>query len=180
MIMHIKPRLVLLDSDVVITLHRVGAWSGILSNYDVWMTETMVKQEVLFYNNSEGCRIPIDLNEDVDEGRLVVHSVATEGVLEVLNKFDAPMRSALHLGEVEALSVIHSKRETNNLHLCTGDGKAIEALVLLGLKNRGVSLESLLLKVGLSKRIPSHFSEDRFRQLVEKASADRIQGIGIQ
>ena len=60
-----KQRLVLLDSDVVITLHQVGVWSQLFSIYEIWMTETMVKQEVFFYRDSNGNRIDIDLMSEV-------------------------------------------------------------------------------------------------------------------
>lgn len=49
-------------------------WSVLLSCYEVWMTETMVKQEVLFFKNSDGLRIDIDLMKDIEGERLVMHS----------------------------------------------------------------------------------------------------------
>ncbi len=54
--MHTKPRLVLLDSDVVITLHEIGVWDSILSRYEVWMTETMVSAGGSFFTNHEVCK----------------------------------------------------------------------------------------------------------------------------
>lgn len=174
-----KPRLVLLDSDVVITLHQAGVWSVLLSCYEVWMTETIVMQEVLFFKNSAGIRIDIDLMKDIESDRLVMHSLTAKQIIKVLNLFDSPMRSALHAGEIEALAVMHFEQEIDGLFFCTGDAKAIEALVLMGLKGRGISLENLLSKAGFTKKLPQHFSEIRFHQLIEKASANKIQGIGI-
>ena len=95
-----------------------------------------------------------------------------------MSLFDSPMRSALHSGEIEAPAVMHLKRETDGLFFCTGDAKAIKALVLMGLRDKGVSLENLLSKAGFTKKLPQHFSEIRFQQLIERASANRIQGIG--
>jgi len=174
-----KQRLVLLDSDVVITLHQVGVWSQLFSIYEIWMTETMVKQEVFFYRDSNGNRIDIDLMSEVKKGRIVMQSVTASETLEVLKLFNSRMRPALHAGEIEALAVIHLKQEIDNLCFCTGDVKAMEALVLLGLRHRGVSLEELLSKAGYTKSIPKHFSETRFKELVKRASANRILGNGL-
>ncbi|MCD4708063.1 MAG: hypothetical protein K8S62_10040 [Candidatus Sabulitectum sp.] len=144
------------------------------------MTETMVKQEVLFYKNSDDVRIDIDLMENIEGERLVMHSATAAQIIQVLNLFDSQMCSALHSGEIEALAVIHLKREVDGLFFCTGDAKAIEALVLMGLRSKGISLEHLLSKAGCTKKLPRHFSEIRFHELIEKASANKIQGIGLQ
>ena len=178
--MHTKPRLVLLDSDVVITLHEIGVWANILSRYEVWMTETMVKHEVLYYRDSSGEKISIDLMEHISCKNLYMHSVSAEQIARVLEYFDSEMCSCLHSGEIEALAVMDIKRKKEGLFFCTGDAKAVEALVLMGLREKGVSLEQLLSGAGLTKKIPLHFSEKRFRQLIDKASANRIQGLGLQ
>ena len=107
-------------------------------------------------------------------------SVCAEEIVAVLDLFDSEMCSCLHPGELEALAVMQLNRGCAGLLFCTGDAKAVEALVLMGLRSKGVSLELLLSKAGFSNNVPPHFSESRFRQLVERASANRIQGLGLK
>jgi hypothetical protein len=143
----------------------VEVWDRILSCYEVWMKETMVKQEVLFYKDSSGDRVDIDLMEHVKNGELCMHSVSAAHFIKVLNFFDSAMCSALHPGEIEALAVMH---ETKDLLFCTGDAKAIEALVLLGLKGQGISLEQLLSNAGLTKKTDRIFQRKGFVKMSEE------------
>ena len=61
--MSTKPFLVLLDADVIIELHKVGAWEGLLTTYDVGVSEIIARQEVQFYHDSTGKRIYTNLEE---------------------------------------------------------------------------------------------------------------------
>ena len=55
--MSTKPLLVLLDADVIIELHKVGAWDGVLTAYNVEVSEIIARQEVQFYYDSTGKRV---------------------------------------------------------------------------------------------------------------------------
>lgn len=177
--MSTKPLLVLLDADVIIELHKVGAWDGVLIAYNVEVSEIIARQEVQFYYDSTGKRIYTNLEADEKAGRIQIFSATAVEISDTLNIFDQKMRNGLHTGEIEAITILRTLSESRGLHFCSGDKKACEAIGLLGLSEYGLSLEMLLRKVGLTKPIRSHFSEKRFRAIIQKASTDRIIGTGL-
>lgn len=61
-----------------------------------------------------------------------------------------------------AIAVMDIQQENEGLFFCTGDAKAVEALVLMGLRGEEVFLEQLLSGVSLTKKIPVHFSRKDF------------------
>ncbi len=177
--MSTKPLLVLLDADVIIELHKVGAWEGLLTAYDVKVSEIIARQEVQFYYDSTGKRVYTNLKADEKAGRIQIFSSTAVEISDTLDIFDQKMRDGLHTGEIEAITILRTSSESKELHFCSGDKKACEAIGLLGLSEYGISLEMLLRRAGLTKPIRSHFSEKRFRTIVQKASADRIIGTGL-
>jgi hypothetical protein len=44
----------------------------------------------------------------------------------------------------------------------------------------GISLETLLTKVGLQKPLDHHFREDFFKKHLDRGARDRITGIGLK
>ena len=59
-----KFNLLLLDSVIVIRLHELGLWSRIIDSCDVHLTRTIVDNEVLYFEDGNGDRQPIDLSND--------------------------------------------------------------------------------------------------------------------
>ncbi|MBW1920936.1 MAG: hypothetical protein JRI81_12040, partial [Deltaproteobacteria bacterium] len=87
----------------------------------------------------------------------------------------------LHAGETEALALMISGRaETESALFCTADGAAIRALALLGKREYGISLQSLLTKVGLQKPLEEQFGEQFFKRHLDRGAQDRITGIGLK
>ena len=177
--MSTKPLLVLLDADVIIELHKEGAWEGLLTAYNVGISEIIARQEVQFYYDRTGKRIHTSFKEDEKAGRIRIISATAVDIGDTLDIFDQRMRDGLHPGEIEAITILRTSSESQELYFCSGDKKACEAIGLLGLSENGISLEMLLRRAGLTKPIRSHFSEKRFREIIKKASADKIMGRGL-
>ncbi|MCD4700801.1 MAG: hypothetical protein K8S24_02995, partial [Candidatus Aegiribacteria sp.] len=157
--MSTKPLLVLLDADVIIELHKVGAWDGVLTAYNVEVSEIIARQEVQFYYDSTGKRIATNLKSDEKAGRIQIFSATAVEISDTLDIFDQKMREGLHTGEIEAITILRTSSESKELYFCSGDKKACEAIGFLGLFEYGLSLEMLFRRVGLTKPIRSHFSE---------------------
>ncbi|MCK4505585.1 MAG: hypothetical protein KAW14_08220 [Candidatus Aegiribacteria sp.] len=146
--MSTKPLLVLLDADVIIELHKVGAWEGLLTAYDVGVSEIIARQEVQFYHDSTGKRIYTNLEEYEKAGRIQIFSATAVDIKDTLDIFDQKMRYGLHPGEIEAITILRTSSGSKELHFCSGDKKACEAIGLLGLSEYGISLEILLKRAG--------------------------------
>jgi hypothetical protein len=174
--MSTKPLLVLLDADVIIELHRVGAWNALLQRYRIGVFEIIARREVMFWKNERGERVDIELNEYEKTGLIQIHSASIPDLQGTLQAFSADMRDRLHSGEIEAISVLRRLCSCQEALFCTGDRKACEAVVLLGLSENGISLERLLSRAGLKKPIRMHFTESRFKKIQETASVQRITG----
>jgi hypothetical protein len=81
-------------------------------------------------------------------------------------------------GEIESLALIKSGKLKDTL-FCSSDGPAIQALVMIGHSDAGISMETLLKKTGLQKGLEHQFCNDFFKKHIAKGSENYIQRVGI-
>ncbi len=74
------------------------------------------------------------------------------------SKLDRMLNADLHEGEVECLALLCSDQHAS-CFLCSSDRAALLAACLLGLRDRCISLEALLTRVGLQKTLPAQYSD---------------------
>jgi hypothetical protein len=177
--MSTKPKLFLLDADVIIALYELGIWGKLLEAADVAVGATVVHTEALFYSKSAG-GIPEDINLPrlVSEGRILELSATVEDIQQVRGFFKPGTNASLHDGEIEALALLASGR-AGGRRFCTADQAAIQALAMLGLSANGVSLEAILGLTGLQRSLPHQYSEASFQRHIGLGQTRHIQGEGI-
>jgi hypothetical protein len=173
-----RPRLFLLDADVVIELHKMGVWNQLAARVQILLPGTVARRETQYWIPEKGLLRTIDLSAQIQSGAVqVVESTASE-MTQTRGLFDESMKEAIHAGELEALTVLRLWGE-GCPEFSTADRKACEALCLLDLGHLAVSLEELLRRAGLSRQVKRQFSEERLQQILGDAGIARAQGRGL-
>lgn len=57
--------LLLLDADVIIDLHKLGAWEQITKSHSVHIPSIILHQEVYYFTDDKGNRHPINLENEI-------------------------------------------------------------------------------------------------------------------
>ena len=146
-----KPLLVLLDANVIIELHKLGIWSQILVQCQVFTTTFIVNDESKFYSAGSN-RISIDLQGCVDNGSLTIIDASLEDLEMFKEIFSDDFFDSMHDGEKEVLALIATDKH-EQCKFCTADGPAIKALAMMNKKQFGISLEGLLKQNGFIKHV---------------------------
>jgi hypothetical protein len=177
--MPIKPRFFLLDAVIVIELHRLGLWSGFTANSEIVLAGTIIDRECRYYRANSGQTSPIDLQADVNAGRVTRVDAVVEQLVRVVDLFPPQLREAVDPGELEALALLHEWGDSPP-RFCTADRKAIEALCFLDLSELGISAEEMLILAGIrrSGKLERKLSRPTFEAWLDDGRRKRIQGYG--
>ena len=161
-----KPKLLLLDADVIVFAYQFGVWEKLKNAYELHVPATVI-DEAQFFISKDG-RKTIDLNAEEAAGKIKRLEATALEIAEVFKNFDATFLAALHDGEKEGITILQSQVESGMV-FCTGDMIAIESIGMLGLSGSCLSFEEILEMAGLLKHV------SRFMPaLTKKAHKDRI------
>jgi hypothetical protein len=175
-----KLKCVLLDAMIVIEAHRVGIWHDLISKVQVVLPATVVRDEAFYFETKAGRKAhAIDLGGSIESGRITQEAATLEELQELYAIFDDLTLQGLHPGELEALALLQAEKLGDAL-LCTSDAAAIRALALMGHHESGISLESMLQRLGLQQLLESQYTEEYFRSNVRKGQQDRITRTGLR
>ena len=95
-----------------------------------------------------------------------------------MQEFDPLFAESIDAGEQEALALMLANRCPEHM-FCSGDGRPLQALAMLNMSDRGVSLEELLRRLGRNQKLDEHYTKAfRERQLAE-GQRRRIQCDGL-
>jgi len=166
----------LLDADVTIYLHEIDLWKAFKKRFEIYVSATVADEEVRFYPDKFGKHIPIKLSTEKVELLEMDAAKANNIVYSIIDKSTGP---DIHIGEIESFALIIEK-QFENLKLCTGDGAAIKAACLLGIKERIISLEEAMTRGGMKKKIKRHFTKDAMKKWKKKGEINLIQGVGLR
>lgn len=169
-------KLWLLDADVIIDLLAIGVFDKLCSNHEVFAASTVL-DEVRFYSK-EGRKIPIEFrNEYVINKRMVKEvSAGSEEVRKVLSKIPVIRKETIHGGELESLAIMLREQD---LTFCSCDAATIRTLPFLDLSERGVSVEGLLKKSGLSQsELLDRHTEEYFKNNLAIGREEKVLHFG--
>ncbi len=172
-----KPKLVLLDANIIIEAHELGIWQDLIQRADIYVPSIVVRDEAIFYSKAQNKNL-IDLPMQVREGKIKELHADNSELDELTNKFTPGFAMDIHAGEAEALAVINSNTH-QDLSFCTSDAMAIKALAMIGLKHKGISMETLINSIGITKQLKKQFTEIFFRSSLKQGAVSMIQGQGL-
>lgn len=157
------PGPVLVDTNVIFECHRTGSWRALASAYPLETTEDCVAETQAGRQNRERRR-------EVNEGRLrsslkIVHAVSDRQFAQLLLR----QGPALDRGE-ESLWAHAMDREDDTWLLAGPDKASLRCGVLLGYRDRLVSLERLLGDIGhrLRNRLREAYTEAWHRRAMNE------------
>lgn len=170
-----KFRFLLLDAGPILELFKLGLWEEFIARCDVTICRTVAEEAKWASGESED--ICIDLEAQAQDNRIRIADVLLPRVKVFHDKFSLSYKTLLHDGEKETLAFLHDSPQ--EWLICTADGGVFRTLGVLGRGTQGVSLEKVLVDIGLGHQLEWRFTE-RFRQkYTSLGQADGIQGIGI-
>ena len=154
---------VLVDTNVILECHRTGSWRALANGYRLETTEDCVAETQAGRQNRERRR-------EVSEGRLrsslkIVHAVSDRQFAQLLLR----QGPALDRGE-ESLWAHAMDREDDTWLLAGPDKASLRCGVLLGYRDRLVSLERLLGDIGhrLRNRLREAYTEAWHRRAMNE------------
>ncbi len=165
----------LLDANVVIALFKLGIWEKVVAVCDLHLAETVV-HESHFYEDDAGARHDFDLRPFIDDGRIQQFSVPATDVKRFVRTFGADYMEKLDAGEAESLA--HLETASDEHTICSADAIVFRVLGNLDRGEQGVSLQEVLEKLGLTRKLPAQFTKATRDRWTAQGVAERMQGRG--
>ena len=144
-----RPKLLLLDADVIVFAHELGVWEALKKAYDVHVPSIVIEVEVRFFTSRDGGK-RIDLKAQVAGSEIKRLEATASQIYETFKDFDSTFLASLHDGEKEGITILSESGDVG-LVFCTGDIAAIQSVGMLGFSAACISFEELLEKAGLLK-----------------------------
>lgn len=172
-----KSRLLLLDANVVIELCKLDLWSSVLEKCEIFLARTVLG-EAIFYKDTDGEKVYLDLEEHFKGGRLQVVDVPPTQVTTFLSLFKPLYLGELDPGELESLAYLVNAEE--QYFICSGDKIVFRVLGALNREDQGVSLEALLQRNGLTAKLPNGYSENDRKKWTTKGQQEKFLGQALR
>jgi hypothetical protein len=172
-----KLKLLILDANEVIHIHEFGIWGKLTEKCEVYLARTVV-EEALFFEK-DGDKHPIDLGDDMAGKRIKVFEVALTEIRRFRDQFDPIYVGQLDAGETESLAFL--TQSTYPFLISSGDAIVFRVLGRLNRGDQGISLEEILVRIGLRQNKLPWPCQKVFREKYTKeGEADAIQGKGLR
>ncbi len=166
----------LLDTDVVVSLHKLGLWNKIVRHCrKIFLAETVYKTEVRHYPSPRKAKIPINLQPLVKKANVEILSgniITLKKIEEFLNEFDVIERPELQAGELESLAIIV---DSHDFCFCTFDKAALRALSMMELEDRGISFEELISNCGIKINLEGKYTKRYFERWITEGKFSLTQ-----
>lgn len=138
-----KSQPILIDAVIVIGAHEQSYWELLCSSYQIAIPATILEDEV-FYFQVEDRKQGFAPSQWVIDGKIARLEANVEDYDILSRSLTKNFMNSLDPGELEALALLGSKSCKDYL-FSTADRAAIKALGVLGLSERGISVEALKL-----------------------------------
>ena len=161
----------LLDAGPVIKLFELGIWDSFIEKCDVTISRIVADQCVFSDGKDDKQYIDFGLKSYEEQIRIIDVDLST--VKAFYDKFDLSYQDDIHAGEKETLAFLENSSE--DWQLCAADGAVFRVLGFIGRAEQGISLEEILVKIGLSQKLEWRYTK-RFREkYTQMGQFDSIQ-----
>lgn len=179
-----RPHLIIPDADVIIDLHEMGIWDRFVDVYDIYLSgivaeeaHSYVKSEIRLSDDPDDIKQEVyetTLDDFIAKGKITVIDLdASDMVPMTAEAHKMNVLDKIHDGEKETLAAVFSTHP--QLVMCFKDRGAIECAVLVGLKEKCISVEKALDYCGLGRTLEYGLTEERFQKIVKHAEQERVQ-----
>lgn len=177
--MSARPRLLLLDACAIFEAFACGGWKALCARYELVVPSIVVRREAIFYFDADGRRISLDLPALVIAGVITEYAATAAELADTSALFHPEFRPRLQDGELEALTYLRIHQPGPDTAFVTADGPAIEAVVLLGMSDRVISLASAFRSIGATKKLDSEFTDDFVKRKIREGGQRLATGRGL-
>jgi hypothetical protein len=164
----------LLDANVIIALFKQGIWDRVVAECDLHISETVLG-EAHFFEDDAG-RHDFDLDPYVVNGSIKKFSVSPSKVKSFVDTFGLDYIEKLDAGEAESLAYLDDVSEEHLI--CSADAIVFRVLGNVDRGQQGVSLQEVLDKLGLGRRLAHQFTKAMRDQWTRQGVTERMQGRG--
>lgn len=165
----------LLDANVIIVLFKQGLWDRVVAECDLHISETVLG-EAHFYEDDSGARHDFDLRHYVADARIKKFSVPVAAVQAFVATFGADYIEKLDAGEAESLAYLEAASDDHSI--CSADAIVFRVLGNLDRGHKGASLQEVLDRLGLSRKLPQQFTKTARERWTSQGVTERLQGRG--
>lgn len=169
-----KFNLLLLDAGVVFHLFELGLWSAVLDRCNVYLGGTVI-DESQFWEDDTGARHLITWSEY--EGAYTRFDVKPSDIRLFNAQFEQSYFEKLDPGEAEALAYLYDSEEEDAL-ICSGDAIVFRILGNTDRQEQGISLEEILEKLGMGRRVDWPFTKKFRLDKTRKGFEESLRGYG--
>jgi hypothetical protein len=166
-----------LDANIIILLFQHGLWNEVVERCELILSETVI-EEADFFVDSKGVEHRIDLQPDIQAGRIRVVAIMATEVATFRAQFDPVYVQKLDDGETESLA--YCLREGDPYRLCSSDAIVFKVLAVVDRSAQGVSLEEVLQAIGLARPLSRQFTRTFREENRANGLQDRLSGIGLK
>lgn len=184
-----KPHLLIPDTDVIVHLHELGKWDDFIIHYSVHVPKYIVDKEANYFtergvefsgdkNDAMRSTKKINLAEEIAAGKISqidLNASDKTPLLKEANNMGA--MDGLDKGEEEILAAVFPSE--SEFTACLMDQLAIRCAVLVGLKDKCISVEKALQACGKVKHLDNALTEERFQRIVKHAEQERVQKLQL-
>jgi hypothetical protein len=142
---------------------------------DLHVSQTVVG-EAHFFEDDSGARHHFTLGPYIADGRIRQFSVSSAEVKSFVATFGIDYIEKLDAGEAESLAYL--EHATDDHSICSDDAIVFRVLGNLDRGHQGASLQEVLDKVGLGRRLPQQFTKAARERWTAQGVAERMQGRG--
>jgi hypothetical protein len=165
----------LLDANIVIVLFKYSLWDRVVAACDLHVSETVVG-EAHFFEDDAGTRHDFDLGPYIADGRIKQFTVSAVDVKSFVATFGLDYIEKLDAGEAESLAYL--EQATDEHSICSADAIVFRVLGNLDRGHQGASLQEVLDKLGLQRRLPQQFTKATRERWTNQGVTERMQGRG--
>jgi hypothetical protein len=165
----------LLDANVIIALFKQGLWDRVVAECDLHIAETVLG-EAHFFEDDTGARHDFDLDPYVTDGRIKKFSVRPADVKSFVETFGIDYIEKLDAGEAESLAYLEAVSKEHSI--CSADAIVFRVLGNLDRGDQGASLQEVLDRLGLGRRLPQQFTKAMRERWTSQGVTERMQGRG--
>jgi hypothetical protein len=149
----------LLDANVVLELFSMGLWDVVAQRWDLHVAETVLNEAKFFFDQNGQSH---SINWELYRTQIGVFQLSVGDIAAFRALFDRSYLDRLDPGETESLAYLFSP-EGESFVICSADAIVFRVLGNKQCTERGISLESILDKLGTKRRVDYQYTE-KFRR----------------
>lgn len=167
------PQLVILDANIIIEAFALNVWDNLVSKYNITLLGTVVG-EAAFYEDSGGAKHAIDLTPWITSGKIKIENVSLQDVKDFIATTDKSYYERIHPGELESLVFFFKNK--NTCLITSSDNIVFKTLGRFNMGEKGLSFETMLKQIGLTKNLDLQFTEKFRIDCTKQGNTDFIHG----